>query len=152
MCPLQPTYGGFPVSNTIEVPIKTSYGISSGFLGGAGIAINMINLSKGKFTNSKTVSRFGLLSGTAQVILGLANIRKDQLEYSINNPAIRKSYKAQNNLSYINIATGTATLITSALNLRMNRDTKDRKNLVNLYSHPGVYHELTMGLTFSRRL
>lgn len=81
---IQPTYGGMPTDKTVEMPIRTSYGISSGVLGGTNIAANIFNLKNQTAGNYKTFSKIGLVTGTVQLVLGLANIRKDQIDWGMN--------------------------------------------------------------------
>lgn len=147
---IQPTYG--PPSPPVykEESITKGYGVTSGLLGGSNLAVSMMNLS-GRYSNIKTVSYVGLLTGTASIVLGLRNIKKTEVEGGINNsPIITTSYKAQNNLSYINVAMGTTTVLTSAFNLLMNR--KERKNMLTIYSNPGMSNSLNMGLSFTKRI
>lgn len=143
---IQPAYGWQPVKT--EAPIPTSYGISSGFAGGANIGINIMNL-KG---SSPTVAYIGFLTGATQVVLGLTHLKKDKTTYGIVGGDQITSYKAQNNLSYINIAAGTTTILTSAFNLFINSKMKDKRNALGLYSYPGANNQMTAGLSFSRSL
>jgi hypothetical protein len=149
---IQPTYGGLPTEKTVEMPVKTSYGISSGFLGGTNIAANIFNLKNSTVGNYKIISKIGLATGTAQIILGLANIRKDQIDWGINNYDTKYSYKAQRNLSYINVAAGAATLVTSSLNLLLNKNKENVKNNISFYSTPSPNNEMNLGLSLVRRL
>jgi hypothetical protein len=149
---IQPTYG--PVvpdpNDTYQQPIKSGYGISSGLVAGLNIAINTVHLT-GRFGNAKVISYIGFFSGSAQILMGIANVRKDRTEWGMyTTRAI--SYKPQNNLSYINIAVGTTTMVTSALNLIINNKIKNKKSAVGLYSYPGLNNEMNMGLTLARRL
>lgn len=149
---IQPTYGGMPTDKTIDAPVQTSYGISSGIIGGSNIAVNIFNLRNQNAGNYKTISQIGLVSGTAQLVLGLANIRKDRIDYGINGYNTKTSYKAQNNLSYINIASGAATVLTSSLNLWLNKNKKEVKNNVSFYSYPSINQEMNLGLSLVRRI
>jgi hypothetical protein len=148
---IQPTYGPAPGSQTIYADIKTGYGISSGIVSGGNLAVNAIQLmNPGK--GNKTLSYVGLATGAGQIIMGLTNIRKSSMfYYGIGYPTVT-SYKNQNNLSYINIAMGTSTIVTSTLNLIMNKKNKDRRNAFNLYSYPDNSNTLTMGLSFTRKI
>jgi hypothetical protein len=132
--------------------IEKSYGISSGLLGGVNMAFSALNLS-GKLNNNKVLPYIGLLTGTAEIAIGIANIKKDEISYFIDGGQISKSYKAQNNLSYLNIAMGTSTLITSAVNLYLNRKIKDKRTSVNLNSSTNYYtNKIAMGLCVVRRI
>jgi hypothetical protein len=147
---VQPTYGYLPANQT-NADIKTGYGISSGLVGGTNIAINMANFS-GRWRGNSTLSYIGLATGAGQVIIGIANIKKSITEPRINGSSNVTSFKAQNNLSYANIALGTTTLVTSTLNLLMNKKKKDTRNAFNLYSYPNYNNSLTMGLSFTRNI
>lgn len=149
---IQPAYGYIPTDQTFNVPVKSAYGISSGFIGGANLGITMLNFSGRNFGRFKTLSYIGLLSGTSQIVLGLTNIRQDDKEYSINGPSRTVSYKYQNHLSYINIAAGTTTVLTSAVNLYLNKRIRDKRNAINLYSYPDINSKMVTGLTFTRSL
>lgn len=132
-----------------EASITKGYGISSGVLGGTNLAITVLNLS-GQHSGSKAVAYVGLATGAANIILGITNFKKDEVGSSINGPVVTTSYKAQNNLSYVNVAMGTTTVLTSAFNLLMHR--KERKNVLSLYSSPGMNNSLNMGLAFTKRI
>jgi hypothetical protein len=149
---VQPTYGYPPVTPTqTYADIKTGYGISSGLIGGGNIAINMANLS-GRWKNNPALSYIGLATGAGQVIIGIANIKRSITEPRFNGPSVTTSFKAQNNLSYVNIALGTTTLVTSTLNLIMNKKKKDTRNAFNLYSYPNYNNSVSMGVLFTRNI
>jgi hypothetical protein len=148
---IQPAYGGLPTEKTVEMPVETAYGISSGFLGGVNIAANIFNLKNSTAGNYKIISKIGLATGTAQIILGLTNIRRDQIDWGINDYNTKLSYKAQRNLSYINIAAGAATLVTSSLNLLLNKNKEVVKNNISFYS-ASLNNEMNLGLSLVRRL
>ena len=149
---IQPSYGSIPSGETVHVPLKPAYGTGSGLLGGANIGISILNLKGSGRPYTKTLCYVGLVTGTSQVILGLANIRKDEVTHSLMYPPTTTSYKAQNNLSYLNIAAGTTTIITSAFNLFVNSKVKDKRNAFNLYSYPDQANKMVAGLSFSRSL
>lgn len=148
---IQPTYGGISTGKTVEMPVKTSYGISSGVLGGVNIVANIFNL-KQTSGNYKTISKVGLATGTAQLVLGLANIQKDQISWGINGYNTKISYKAQRNLSYANIVSGTAALVTSSLNLLLNKNKEEPKNNISFYSAPSINNEMSLEFSLLRRL
>ena len=148
---IQPTYGPPPPPQTKNMEIKTGYGVSSGIIGGANIAFNIANLSN-RWKQSPVLSYFGILAGTSQVLIGAANIKKSTTEYWMNGGETTTSYKKQNNLSYANIALGTTTIVTSALNLLLNKNMKESKNAFNLYSYPNYASSVTMGLSFTRQM
>jgi hypothetical protein len=151
---IQPSYQPLPPvgpDGTIHQPIKSGYGISSGLVGGFNLAINTINIS-GKYGNIKTISYIGLVSGFSQIMLGIANVRKDKTTYPVMENPRTTSYKGQRNLSYLNIAVGTTTMVTSTINLLLNKKLNSKNNSVGLYSYPGLNNEMNIGLTMSTRL
>ena len=148
---IQPTYGPPPADQTTYAEIKTGYGVSSGLVGGTNIAINFANLSN-RFKQNKTLSYLGLVTGTTQVILGLANTKRTTNFSVINGGEYYTSYKAQNNLSYVNIAMGTTTIITSALNLALQKKMNCKKNVLSLYSQPNYSNSVSMGFSFTRKI
>ncbi len=148
---IQPVYGPLPDPGTSYTDIKTGYGISSSLVGGSNIFITAANLN-GKWKNSKTISYIGLASGTTQIVMGLANIRRTTFSGNINGPGTYTSYRSQNNLSYVNIAAGTATLVSSIMNLAMHKKNAERKTTLGVYSVPNSANAVSMGLSFSRRI
>lgn len=148
---IQPTYGPPPAGQTAYADIKTGYGISSGLVGGTNIAVNIINLSS-RFKHNKAFSYIGLVTGAGQVIMGITSVKATKGFLPFNGYETYTSYKAQNNLSYVNIAMGTTTLITSAFNLALQKKIKDKRNAFNLYSHPNYSNSVSMGLLFTRKI
>lgn len=151
---IQPAYGGWPTrpDQMVEQPIKKSYGVSSGVLGGVNIGVMLSNVTGRSSGQCRPISYVGFATGAAQVILGITNIKKDEIDQTSSFYPNGKSYKPQNNLSYLNIAVGSATIVTSALNLYLNKKVKDKRNAFNLYSYPGMNQELNMGVSFVRSL
>ncbi len=148
---IQPVYGPLPDPGTSYADIRTGYGISSSFVGGSNIFITAANIN-GKWKNSKALSYIGLASGTGQIVMGLANIRRTTFSGEINGPGTYTSYRAQNNLSYVNIAAGTATLVSSILNLALQKKNAERKTTLGVYSFPNPANSVSLGLSFSRRI
>ncbi len=148
---IQPTYGPPPPDQTSYADIKTSYGISSGLIGGGNIAINIVNLSN-RLKHKPALSYISLVTGMGQLIMGIANVKSTSFQPVINGGDIYTSYKAQNYLSYANIAMGTTTIISSALNLAMQKKNKDKRNAFNLYSYPNYTNAVSMGLSITRRI
>ena len=148
---IQPTYGPPPADQTTYAEIKTGYGVSSGLVGGTNIAINFANLSN-RFKQNKTLSWLGLVTGSTQVILGLANTKRTTNFSVMNGGEYYTSYKAQNNLSYVNIAMGTTTIITSALNLALQKKMNCKKNALSFYSQPNYSNTVSMGFSFTRKI
>ncbi|MFT3675347.1 MAG: hypothetical protein QM781_05570 [Chitinophagaceae bacterium] len=151
---IQPTYGPVPSAQTINYDIKAGYGVSSGIVGGANLALTINSFARGRQL-SKGYHYVSLVTGAGQVILGLTNIRKSGYS-SVDGgnwmTPTYVSYKAQNNLSYLNIAMGSATLISSAINLAMQKKGKDQRHSFNVYGVPNEASQWTMGLSFSKRL
>ncbi len=148
---IQPTYGPPPSSETSYADIKTGYGIASGIIGGSNLAINIANFS-GRLKYKPGLSYIGLATGAGQVIMGVASVRKTSYQPVVNGGDTYTSYKAQNNLSYINIAMGSTTIITSALNIAMQKKNKDKKNAFNLYSFPNYANTVSVGLSITRKI
>jgi hypothetical protein len=148
---IQPAYGPPTTSNTRQVPIEKSYGISSGAVGGLSLATTMINLSA-RGAGVKWAAYTGLAAGTAQIILGITNIRKDEVIYSIGGWPAANSYKSQNQLSYINIAAGTTAIVTSAFNLWLNKKFRNKGTALNVYSTTGINNRMSAGLSFAKAL
>lgn len=146
---IQPTYGYYPPQQ-VNAGIKTGYGISSGVLGGANIALAAANFSP-HYRNNKMLSYVSVATGTGQLIMGLVNIKKPTVSYAINGTEITTSYKAGNNLSYANVAVGTATIVTGAFNLILQKINNNPDNAINIYSYPDN-RSVTMGVNFTRRL
>jgi hypothetical protein len=145
---IQPGYGWIPDPAPVQttyVDIKTGYGVSSGIVGGTNLAISIANIS-GRWNYSPVLSYVGIVTGAGQVIMGITNIKKPFTGEGT------LSYRAQNNLSYINIALGSTTIISSALNMVINKKAKEKRNAFNLYSTPNYANSVTMGLSFRRSL
>jgi hypothetical protein len=147
---IQPSYGPPTTSNTRQVPIEKSYGIASGAVGGLGLASTMINLSA-RGAGVKWAAFTGLAAGTAQIILGVNNIKKDEVIPSIGGWPVANSYKSQNHLSYINIAAGTTAILTSAFNLWLNKKF-NKGTALNVYSTTGINNKISAGLSFAKAL
>ena len=148
---IQPTYGPPPSAQTKYADIKPGYGIFSGLMGGTNIAINVANLSSHYKQNTK-LSYIGLVAGTGQIIMGIANVKRTSMLPQINGGDNYTSFKAQNNLSYINIAMGTTIIVTSALNLALQKKIRDKRTCISLYSYPDYSNSVSMGLSFTRKI
>ena len=147
---IQPTYGPPPQYDYASPGLKTGYGISSALVSGTNIAVSVLNLTGGN--NCKEFSYVGIATGTAGIVMGILNIRKDTYVQEINGYPERVSYKAQNNLSYVNIAIGTTSLVSSTINLLMNKNRKEKKNNLSLYSYPGINNQLNVGFSLTKRI
>jgi hypothetical protein len=53
---------------------------------------------------------------------------------------------------FVNIAVGSATVVTSARNLIINSKMEDKKNAVGLYSYSRLNNEMNLVLGFARKL
>lgn len=151
---IQPTYGPIPSVQTIYQDIKSGYGIASGIVGGANLALTINSFARGRQL-SKGYHYVSLATGAGQMILGLTNIRKSSYSSLGGGNWMTPtyiSYKPQNNLSYLNIAMGSATLISSAINLAMQKKGKDQRHSFNVFGLPNEASQWTMGLSFSKRL
>lgn len=147
---IQPAYGWQP-DETINKDIKPGYGVSSGIVGGVNLAMNMASFS-GRFRANKNMQVVGLFTGMGQVIMGATNIKKSvTVGNFMGGGSTTTTYKAQNTLSYVNIALGTTTVLNSVFNLIMNKKTETR-NAFNLYSYPNESNSMTMGLSLTRRI
>ena len=150
---IQPAYGWQPgPGQTVEAPIDQEYGIASGVALGVNAGMNILNLSNRFRGINKNFSYIGLATGATQIVMGIMNIKDDETQYAIVGSPRTITYKAQNGLSYVNIAAGTATVLTSAFNLFINNKVKDKRNAFNLYSYPDVNNKLVTGLAFTRSL
>ncbi|MDQ3683450.1 MAG: hypothetical protein M3352_10325, partial [Bacteroidota bacterium] len=98
------------------------------------------------------LSYIGLVTGTGQLVMGIANVKSTSMLPRINGGETYTSYRAQNNLSYANIAMGTTTIITSALNLAMQKKNKGKKNAYGFYSYPNYTNTVSMGLSITRKI
>ena len=132
---IQPQYG------TPRGEITTGYGISSSVLGGVNLAVSIANFSAGS-DNSNTLGYIGLITGTAQIVLGAANVKELESYGS----------RAQNNLSYLNIAMGTTTFLSSTIRMIRNKKNRNMRNAYNIYSYPNYNNSLTMGVVVRRRI
>jgi hypothetical protein len=138
---IQPSYGFVPADVT-EIPLKKEYGIASSLLGGVNLTMNFMNLGGKNRAGTKTLAYAGIVTGGAQLILGITNIRQDKEESNFSGFRTITTQKARNNLSYINIAAGTTTIFTSAINLYLNSRLRDKRNAFNLYSAPAMGQDL----------
>lgn len=140
-----------PAQTVQEVPVKTSYGIGSSFLIGFNWGVTLVNITN-IAQDPKLLAYTGIVTGAADVILGLANIKKDKIVIINRTITWGSTYHAQNNLSYINIGIGTATLVTSLVNLALNTRPKNKKTALNVYANPGINNMLNAGLVLTRRI
>jgi hypothetical protein len=148
---IQPSYGWMPPDPRVPVaeqPIRKGYGIASSLIGGANIAITVTNLSQRVNGQANRLAYLGLVTGGVQVIVGTAMLKGDR-NYTYDG-TYRLSYKAGNNLSYLNIATGTATIVSSLINMGINKKAKNKKSAVNFYSYPNFNNKLTVGFSFAK--
>jgi hypothetical protein len=146
---IQPQYD-FSPAEVLEQPIKTGYGVASGILGGVNLALTATTISNPR--SSKNFTYIGLITGTAQIIYGAAHVRQPRPGATcVNCSPVQIAYSARNNLSYINIATGVASLLTSTINLAVNKRPRAR-SAINLYSYPGINNRMNVGVAVTRRI
>ena len=144
---IQPTYGPPVTGDYAAGGITTGYAVSSAVVGGTNVALSILTLTGSK---SKGVGYAGLVTGTIGIIMGAVSIKPDeQIEYINGFETI--SHKEQRNLSYANIAMGTTCLVSSTINLLMNKK-KERKNSISLYSFPQVNSQWNVGFHLTRRI
>lgn len=146
---IQPTYGPPPPTQTSYAELKTGYAVPSAIISGGNLALSIAQLSR--HANHRSWAYAGLVSGGGQLIWGLANIRKSQFTAGINGTSSYTRYRAQNNLSYLNIALGTATMVTSSLQLAMRKKKGSDGLPVSVYGYPNESNSLTLGVYYSYR-
>jgi len=150
---IQPSYGWMPPDPNIPVAeqsIRKVHGVASSLIGGANIAIMITNLSQRTNGLGNRLAYVGIVTGATQLIFGAATLKSDR-KYT-SDGAYRLSYKAGNNLSYLNIATGSATIVSSLINMGINKRAKNKKNAVSVYSYPGLNNKLSLGCSFAKTL
>lgn len=147
---IQPAYNWnpTPTNSVVDKDISKSYGITSALFSGSNLALSTVNLSR--MGNSRLLPAIGIATGAGGIVLGLMNIDKSTAEHYIDGTTTTTTYKSQNNLSYINIAMGTASVISGTLNLLMNR--KEKRTVLNVYSGPGLSNSLNMGFVLTKRI
>ena len=138
---IQPTYGPPPPTQTSYAELKTGYAVPSAILSGGNLALSIAQLSRQG--SHRGWAYTGLVSGGGQLIWGLANIRKAQFTAGVNGSSSYTRYRAQNNLSYLNIALGTATMVTSGLQLAMRKKMEKGGLPVSVYGFPNEANSMT---------
>ena len=146
---IQPTYGPPPPAQTSYAELKTGYAVPSAILSGGNLALSIAQLSRQG--SHRGWAYAGLVSGGGQLVWGLANIRKVQFTAGINGSSSYTRYRAQNNLSYLNIALGTATMVTSGLQLAMRKKMEKGGLPVSVYGYPNEANSMTLGVYYSYR-
>ncbi|MES2850317.1 MAG: hypothetical protein V4685_14760 [Bacteroidota bacterium] len=147
---IQPTYGWPTPPAENYSKISTSYGISSSVVGGIGLSLNAINaiqLLKGT-GGGKAIPVAGLIVGAGQVVLGIANMPKEQT----NALGVKYTNGSQQTLSMINIGLGATSMALSAWNLIANRKPKDKPVSWNIYSFPTPDNSTGFGFSLTKRL
>lgn len=140
---IQPTYGSESTNNFI----LSDYGVSSLFIGGLNLSLNIINgvqISKG--TKDKRAPILGLITGATQITLGVLNYPKEQI---IGGGTYVNT--SQRNLSLRNIGLGTSTLILSSWNLITNRKPEEKSFSWNVYSFPTQDNTTGLGFNLTKR-
>ena len=134
--------------------IKTGYSISSAVLLGANTEMNILNISH--FHSGVKSSKLpigGLILGSTEVLLGIFSFRHSDYYYGIPGLTsnIKVIYRGQNNLCYANIALGSATILTSAYNLFLNKKVKKKTTALGLFGYPNQNNSIAMGLSISKK-
>ena len=136
---IQPTYGYYNNDQAPNLP----YAIFSSVLSGTNLALGTVNghqVVKG--ADNMKYSITALVTGVGQLTIG-----------SVFYP--RKDYsnieKANRNLSLVNIALGTSSLMLSTWNLISNRPKKNESVSWNIYSYPTTTSSVAFGFNFSKR-
>lgn len=140
---IQPTYGGLPAATYSNNYITPVYGITSSVLGGLNLSLNTLNavqLSTG--TTNKMIAIAGIITGAGQTILGASMFPKTTTGFYGNT-----TNESRKNLSMVNIALGTTTMILSTWNLITNRRPKCKKITWNLNSFETQNYNV--GIAFS---
>ncbi len=146
---IQPTYGWPTPPAENYNKITTAYGISSSVAGGINLSLNAINAMQiFKGGNGKVVPVAGLVTGAAQVVLGITNMPKEQT----NDYGVKYTNGSQQTLSMINIGLGATSMILSTWNLIANRKPKPKPISWNIYSFPAPDNSTGFGFSLTKRL
>lgn len=142
---IQPTYGFPEDSNDFITP---QYGISSSLLSGVNFsvsAVNGINLNNSQ--GSKFIPKLGFVTGTSQLVLGIASYGNQDVEGfgEVN------SNRSHNLVSMLNIGLGSSTLFLSVYRLISNRPVKEKSTSWNLYNFQAAENQAGIGLRFTKR-
>lgn len=132
-----------------QIPVKSSYALASSFMSGTNLALTLINVA-GTEKQRRVSAGVGLLTGLAGIVVGVQGIKKDEAPTTTNGIQSIKTYQANNNWSYVNIAMGTATMISSLFNV-FSLPKKPKKTAWNLYSQPGMNNSMAMGVSVTRK-
>jgi hypothetical protein len=140
---IQPTYE--PING--ENYITPNYGVSSSFLSGLNLSLNVLNgMQISKDNTNYTAPILGLITGIGQVTLGALNYPKEELSWgytTVNN--------AQRNLSLINIGLGTSTVLLSSWNLLQNKKAKQNATTINFYPYSTVNGNAGVGFNLVKK-
>ena len=134
--------------------IKAGYSISSAALLGANTEVNILNISHfHSGVKSLKLPIGGLILGSTEVLLGVFSFRHS--DYYPGIPGLTSNikviYRGQNNLSYVNIAMGSLTVLTSAYNLVFNKRVKKKTTALGLFSYPNQNNSIAMGVILSKK-
>lgn len=138
---IQPMYGSFPPQEPSDPGVSEAYDVSSSVLIGVNTAMNFVNASIAfRGSQSRTVPIAGLISGTTQLVLGVANYPKD--------PSISKRKRE---LSILNIGFGSLTVALSSYNLLNIKNESEKSYAVRLKSFSLPQNNSGVGIGFSKR-
>ncbi|MEO6166541.1 MAG: hypothetical protein ABIO46_06700 [Chitinophagales bacterium] len=137
---IQPTYQPYSF-------IEPAYGISTAILSGLNVSLSTINgIQIANESSNKVVPVVGIISGSGQLITGLAKFNTD--DDSGFGSDINES---ENAISMVNIGIGTTTMILSTWNLIAGKKSKEQLTSWNIYGVPTGNKSLGMGFSLSRR-
>ena len=144
---IQPSYNWEPAPETPENAgrISASYGVSSSLLGGINLSMNGLQLFKN--SPNRLVSKIGLVSGTAQTVLGIASFpgKKYNISGEINTSERKKI------LSMVNIGLGASTLLLSSWNLISQKPHKETLYSWDVYGVPLNEQETAVAFSVKRK-
>ncbi|MEP1150614.1 MAG: hypothetical protein ABJH08_02695 [Balneola sp.] len=138
---IQPMYGSLPPQEPNDPGVTEAYDVSSSVLVGVNTAMSFVNASIAfRGSQKRTVPIAGLVTGTTQLVLGVANYPKD--------PSISKRKRE---LSILNIGFGSLTVALSSYNLLNIKNESEKSYAVRLKSFSLPQNNPGVGIGFSKR-
>lgn len=122
--------------------ISPAMGFYSGILGGTNLSLDAINgMQIFQGNRRKVIPIIGLVTGTAQLALGMNGLSTADGYYSYN--------ESQKALSALNVGIGTSTIVLSSWNLFANKTPKNKRTTWNLegYQRPDKQFAMNVNLT-----